>query len=293
MIIATGLRLRVERLLRGDFDKGDLHELFFNMREELRGSGVVSEIGHFIAHPGVRTQRMTYQEVRDFFAFVKFRFPVSTNKILHLNVPCTMPDALRANMRRIRPSVLKRETRTNPVRASKVLERILSRLTPLPGGGLSKAIIRNPEEQAVFVCVASHVKSGPIFTQDDLMKDFEKVLSRMKLLRAQELPALRKRSAAVSILALLSQHCRKTDLGDGTTATLQISPDQHDNLAVYAIADVAGVVRWGETKKVALCVFQTELPVTKYCEKDVAPAERYSFEGDFELTRHETLGRLS
>jgi hypothetical protein len=39
-------------------------------------------------------------------------------------------------------------------------------------------------------------------------------------------------------------------------------------------------------------VFQTNLPIARYCEQGVAPDERNAFIGDFELTAKGTLGRV-
>ena len=50
-IIATGMRGSIERILDGDVRVQDLHTLFFSMRQEAGGKGIVSEIAHFVAHP--------------------------------------------------------------------------------------------------------------------------------------------------------------------------------------------------------------------------------------------------
>ena len=76
----TALRSRVERLLRGDMREQDLHHLFFNMRDETRGSGVVSEVTNFVAHPR-RTQGMATKEVRDLFETLKFILPLQNRRI--------------------------------------------------------------------------------------------------------------------------------------------------------------------------------------------------------------------
>jgi hypothetical protein len=107
-LIGTGSRGRVERLLRGDIRQDDLHELFCNMRGEAGGSGIVSEIAHFLAHPGIRTQCIATQETRDLFAFFNFRLQLARSRIITTDIPASVPNALRANLRRARKSVLKR-----------------------------------------------------------------------------------------------------------------------------------------------------------------------------------------
>src|SRR5512143_504905 len=129
-MIPTGLRSRVERLLRGDVREQDLHALFFNMREESHNRGLVSEIAHFLAHPQLRTQGITTDELRDFFAFAKFRFPMASSSVAMTDLPASVPNALRANLRRISKDRLKWHLRTTPLHAKRVLERVLSRLAP-------------------------------------------------------------------------------------------------------------------------------------------------------------------
>src|SRR5215467_9739672 len=124
-IVSTGLRGRIERLLHGDIREDDLRELFFNMREESGGRGTVSEIAHFLAHPGTRTQGITRQECRDFFAQARMLFSLHYSRIITSSIPDTVPEAFRASLRRMRKSVLKRETGLNLAQAKQVLETVL------------------------------------------------------------------------------------------------------------------------------------------------------------------------
>jgi hypothetical protein len=54
----TELRVRVQRLLRGDIREGDRHRLFCRMREA-EGEGILAEIAHFLAHPTLRTKGLS------------------------------------------------------------------------------------------------------------------------------------------------------------------------------------------------------------------------------------------
>jgi hypothetical protein len=179
----TDLRTRVQRLLRGDIREHDLHRLFFRMRDE--GKGIVAEVAHFLAHPSTRTKGLATEEARDLFAFLKFRMPLATNpnpSIVTTDLPASVPAALKANLRRMRKSTLKRETNTNPVHAKRVLDRILARMTPTGAGGVAKPLLMNSEELAVF-CVANNLKGGPFFADNDLFKDFARLLQRLGILQ--------------------------------------------------------------------------------------------------------------
>ena len=157
IIITTGMRGSIERILSGDVRVQDLHALFFSMRQESGGKGIVSEIAHFVAHPEPRTQGITRDELRDFYAFLKFRGPFETSRLEMTDLPATVPEALRANLRRTRGSDLKREAGTNPIHAKRVLDRILARVGPTGSGGLSKLTIVDREEWALLKLLASRL----------------------------------------------------------------------------------------------------------------------------------------
>jgi hypothetical protein len=125
-IIATGMRGCIERILGGDVRAQDLHTLFFSMRQDSDGKGIVREIAHFVVHPEPRTRRLIRDELRDLYTFVKFRAPFETSRLEMTDLPATVPEALRANLRRTKASTLKREAGTNPIHAKRVLDRILA-----------------------------------------------------------------------------------------------------------------------------------------------------------------------
>jgi hypothetical protein len=153
-LISTGLRGIVERILIRDVRPHDLNTLFFSMRQESGGRRVVGEIAHFIAHPEPRTQGISRDELRDFFMFAKFRGPLSSGKIIRTEIPGALPEALRANLRRVRARTLKRETALSPEQAGQMLERVLGRLVPTGHGTFKPGFaIQTRQEQAVISCL--------------------------------------------------------------------------------------------------------------------------------------------
>jgi hypothetical protein len=223
---------------------------------------------------------------------MKFRAPFATNRLEMPDIPATVPEALRANLRRTNASLPKRDAGTSPTRAKHVLDRILSRLVPTGDGDLSKFSIIDAEELALLKLLANRVKAGPLFTDKDLMKDLSRVLQKNKLLKQTGTSVLAAQKAPISIFALATMHNRQVDLGDGTMATLAIAADKLGNLAIFAIVGIVGFSVPGEIRKIGHWVFQTDLPTSRYCEQDSAPGERNPFVGDFELTVRGTLGRV-
>jgi hypothetical protein len=286
-LIGTGLRGRVERLLRGDIRQADLHELLFNMRDEAGGSGLVSEIANFLAHPSMRTQGIATQDMRDLFGFLKFRLWLDQSRIVTTDLPASVPDALRANLRRTRKSILRSATGLNKLQAQGVLERVLGRLKPTPGG-ITKLKINSPQEFAVMQLLASYIKGGSLFNDNDLFEDFCRALQRQGLLQAAEKKNLKQAKPAITLYALIAMHNRVIDLGDGSTAIVTILPDPTDKLAIYAVAEI------GNNRKIRVAgwLFETGLPIADYCEIGVAPLSRNPFIGDFGINAARKLYRI-
>ena len=288
LIAGTGLRGNVERLLRGEINANDLHELFFNLRNESGGSGLASEIANFIAHP-LRTQGSVWQDINDAVAILKLHYTVLSNPLITRDIPNSVPSALRANLRRIRKQILTRKLGMNRAQASAILERVLARSVPTSPGRVSKIEVKSPEEKNVVTCIAIHLKGGPIFKSSGLIEDFCRALQNMKLLDTSEKSALKKHAAAITLFALTTMHNRKIDLGDDH-AIVSINRDIYGNLATFAKAEVGKIDRPGP-QFAHLWIFETNLSVSAYCDPNVAPLERTPFVGDFELTSRLTLGR--
>jgi len=276
-IIGTGLRGSILRLLKGDIREGDLHDLFFSMRAESGGRGLVSEIANFIAHPDKRTQGIIVHEVRDFFAFLKVRAEIENRQIISNALPANFHEALRANMRRLRKQVLIEETGLNRAQATAVLEQALSKIPLAVGGSLFTR-----EELMVVRCVASNIKGGAFFTDHDLFEDFCRIARKLRLLDNKEKVTLRKSKAAFTLFALTVMHNKIVDLGGNDEATLAIAADPKKHLAAYAISDVKGP--GGMPAALGGWLFATKLPIATYCEPGIAPLARSAFVGDFHVT---------
>jgi hypothetical protein len=287
-IISTGLRGKVERLLRGDVRSTDLHELFFNMRAESGGSGLVSEIANFIAHPDARTKGITWQDTRDVFAILKLRLDVSP--IITRDMPASAHGTLRANLRRMRKSTLKDQLGMSRSQAAAILETILRRSIPTAPGRVSKLTFQNQQEFDVASCIASHIKGGSLFSDSDLFEDFYRALKRQGHIQSSEKKALKNSKAGISLFALTAMHNRAIDLGDGSFANMAISADMRGNLGAFAFSEVEK--DYGQGNMIgAVWIFETDLSTQTYCEPGVAPLGRTKFIGDFEITPQIRLSR--
>lgn len=283
----VGLRGRVERLLQGNAREQDLTALFFALREESGGKGLVSEIAHFIAHPDVRTQGLVTRDVRDLCAFLRFIMPLDRGLLVRTSLPSNTPDALRANLRRTRSSHL-RAAGFKPRQAEDMLEKIIAKISV--NGVIRQPIRLNEEENRLFMTISSIVKGGPFFTGSDAVKDLRQILRRKGILRQDEVAKFNHIEKNISLFILCILHGKKIDLEDGSFAEICIADSDQQTLGAYAFFDVA--INIINTQRVGGWVFGTDLKTAKYCEPDVAPKSRSAFVGEFEISAQGQLARV-
>ena len=277
-IISTGLRGSIARLLGGDIRENDLHDLFFSMRAESGGRGIVSEIAHFMAHPDRRTQGIIVQEVRDFFAFAKLKAEIDNRSIITSALPPTFRDAMRGNLRRMRSKILLKQTGLNRTRAQEVLESALSKISLQRGAGWLSA-----DEARVANCVFRNLKGGAFFSDHDLFEDFCRIAHKLGLLNEKEKAVLRTSKPAFALFALSIMHDKIIDLGNNDEAKLGIAADAKKRLAVYAFSKVRGPA--GMMPTMGQRLFETDLPIADYCQPTtIAPPGRHAFVGDFQMS---------
>src|SRR5450759_1802598 len=111
-MIETGLRIRVERLLRDDFRVEDLTTLFLALRDRCEGREAIREIGDFVAHRDERTKGITTTAVRDFFTSSRFvvEYNLAKKSLSMADLPANFMDILYATFRRLDNKILKSQT---------------------------------------------------------------------------------------------------------------------------------------------------------------------------------------
>jgi hypothetical protein len=95
----SGIRARIERLLRGNFRSHDLTALFLYSRDRSRGRESVQELGDFIAHNDLRTKGILTRLTRDWHITAWFHFLSVQGAVRDTQLPARFPDFLRASLR--------------------------------------------------------------------------------------------------------------------------------------------------------------------------------------------------
>jgi hypothetical protein len=127
----VGLRIRVERLLRGDKRPEDVAALFLALRDYSGGRECVVEIGNFIAHRGERNIGITTREARDFFTTVRFYTDYVYRKrpVNLLDLPKNIFSLLQSSFRRTSNQMIRQHLNMNRQTAAGSLSELRSRLT--------------------------------------------------------------------------------------------------------------------------------------------------------------------
>jgi hypothetical protein len=285
------LRIRVERLLRGDSNPDDLTALFLALRDFSGGRECVMEIGNFIAHRGERYVGITTEEARGFFATVRFLFP-EPKQINLSDLPVNFSELLVYAFRRTGNSQLKSQLRLKRQIAERKLNQLRERIQ---ADAYQRLFLAWPtdEDRTLIQCLLGHVTARPAFTDERLIDELTAALHANGLLHQTEMKAFRKFKTFVALFAISKMHQCMIDLGDGTQAEL-LGGATHSNIEVNAAAELFGVNPTGRVL-ISSTFFHTSVDVMEYAEPELHPpsAQEATWKCAVELTSAGKLKKLA
>src|SRR5258708_38187306 len=111
-MVDTNLRIRVERLLKGDIRIEDLTTLFLALRGRSDGREILTEMGDFVAQRDERNKGIVTRACRDYFASLRLFLSVRSGKtpLSLADLPHNFGDALYGTFRRADYKIIKDET---------------------------------------------------------------------------------------------------------------------------------------------------------------------------------------
>jgi hypothetical protein len=268
----VGLRIRVERLLKGDKRPEDVAALFLALRDYSGGRECVTEIGNFVAHRGERNVGITTREARDFFSTVQFYTDcVHRNRPINLfDLPKNISSLLEGSFRRTPNDMIRRHLSMNRQTAERRLSELRSRLYSDAQG---KVILKWPTDldQAILGCLLGHVTARPAFTDQHLIEQFTESLAANGLIQKSELKTFKSLREFVGLFAVANMHLCVIDLGDGTAAELAAGATKSQGvIGVTASAEMKGINLTG-TVRVATTFFKTLISVFDCADPDLHP----------------------
>src|SRR5262245_16930541 len=182
------LRVRVERLLRGDFRIDDLSTLFLALRDRSNCPEVVAEIGDFVAHQDERTKGITTNSVRDFFTTLRYQWQFNLRGVpfrTTYDLPHNIADVLWAVFRRVQSKTITQATGLKRAAVERALRDLSERICHLRGGTtwLDRP---TPQDRALMRRLLTVIVSTPAFTHDQLLSGFSASLITNGLLKTNE-----------------------------------------------------------------------------------------------------------
>jgi hypothetical protein len=164
------LRVRVERLLKGDFRVDDLSTLFLTLRNRSNCPEVVREIGDFVAHQDERTKGITTDSVRDFFTTLRYQLQFNLRGVpfrTPYDLPHNIADVLWAVFRRVPSKTITQATGLKRAAAERALQDLSGRICHLRGG---TTWLDRPtsQDRALIRRLLTVIISTPAFTHDGL-----------------------------------------------------------------------------------------------------------------------------
>jgi hypothetical protein len=160
----VGLRIRVERLLRGEKRPEDLTALFLALRDYSGGRECVVEIGNYIAHRGERKIGITTREAKDFFRTVRFYtdYTYRNRPVDLLDLPKDFYDLLAGSFRRTPNEMIKQRLNMRRQALERKLPEIKSRLST---DAMGRVALMWPTgiDRAIIDCLLGHVTARSAF----------------------------------------------------------------------------------------------------------------------------------
>jgi hypothetical protein len=273
------LRPYVERLLRGEFNLGEVMQLLLYARERSEGRHSVKEIGDFIAHINERQRGAVVQEARNFFSFLRFRAQHPRSRIGLNSLPADTPSILRESMRRAEPAHLKKLTRLNKSQARTALEGFLGKLEFKNIGLL--ALTSNPTdtENLVFKFLYNTITAIPVFTGKELFDGVSAILKNNQLLHRSEVRSFEKVRPGIILYAVSVMHRSRIDLGAGEKGYLLANKGPNDILEVLATGPKIHPIGMNSGRPFIYAhpMFDTTLKAKDHCDEALLRDNRWLF----------------
>jgi hypothetical protein len=283
------LRHRVERLLNGQFIVDDLIRLFLFLRDRSFGNNLVREIGDFVAHADERQKGVVTDDLRDFFAWLRFKLPNLNKKIGLQDLPPRFPEIACANVKRLDSNALKKDSGLTPNIAQRMMRSIMKKFVPIPTGGYTLTSPLTNNEAALLRVAISYIVAKPVFQDNALITQMRSVLTKNGLLNQDEHCKFCLLKPSIVLFAITAMHQCTILLDSPPPADLMAERTADGTLGVLAMA--ACVTDEVPAAYIAVPIFSTTLAAQDWCEQSLLDGQ-WKWEFPIELSPDRKLRRL-
>jgi hypothetical protein len=301
-MVDAGLRVRVERLLRGDFRAEDLTRLFLYARDRCDGRETVQEVGDFVAHHDERTKGLITRTTRDWYVTAEYAALAMNNQRLNkpfdLNkLPADLPSFLRASFRRgFGPDhnrSLREKTGLNRAAAERLLSTIIKNFASNADGTLTITASHTKTEIELIKYLWSYLAVSPAFNGERLFDDFSATLKSHGLIQKSELRAFETLKAAIALYAITVMHNCTIQIRAGVSSQLTAGANQLIEVSAAVPVPMAGISPQGGGQiNLASSIYETAFDCENYCEAALLAMPR-PWTCDLEVTPNMRLGVLA
>lgn len=219
MMKKNEIRLRLNRLAGGSRNVEDLNRIFNWLRFRSHGDPTIADIGHFAAHQDQRNQGIIWKRAADIFhnarLFLSLVHAERTGRSwFDMPIP-QVERSLLASLTLIGPDLVRSDTRISFSRAKRCIRSIAEKMRTR-GNKLTD------EEQSIFDYLIRRMSPEPVFSQDELLESFLRVLGKEHLLEPDMVPALRGQSDFLAVYVLSIMHLCEIDVGSSDAARLVV-----------------------------------------------------------------------
>ncbi|RVO95009.1 hypothetical protein [Sinorhizobium meliloti] len=275
-------RLRVERLLRGDFRPDDLTGLFLYARDHCDGREPVAEIGHFVAHHHERNRGLITRATREWCAVARFHLyqfgPDGKSGFDARRMPPATRDYFKIAAKRLGPKVIMRDTKLRQAEAHAMMQTLADRLTQNADGTWALPEPSSQTELDLLKCICSYLVVQPAFDGDRLFDDFIATLKSNALITKEE---IRENSESLKVLvqlyAVAAMHNCIVQLDEVSTVRLR-GTAEHRKIEVNAPISVY-FPGWDRELVNACAIFCIpDIDSAAYCHPDLLANKDWDFE---------------
>lgn len=254
--LAADLRLRVQRLVRGEHRHDDVDRLFLGHREHCGDRYAVREVGDFVAHRDQRDRGVVLEQAADVLTsirtFIKVRMDLGSGKAPDREMIRAVAEA---NLRLATREQLSHRLRMTRQEAAAALSRAFRKID-------TDAPVNRRERRAVDWLGGAFVWN-PEFTGDTLFEDLTRTLVDHDLLAVSRKDEFAPAKTFVCLCVVTLMHGSSLLFADGCRVEL-IAGRDNDQAGVEVKARLT-FVEAGKTIAVPLCLYWTQLKASDHC----------------------------
>ena len=280
----AALRARIKRLSRGEIRVNDLMEIFSEIRFKCGKQVFVRDVADFMAHKEGRNKGPVTEHIRDWALIWEYMQWASTRIGMPVDLARRPPNyakVLQAALPMATDAALTFKVGITKQEANKVMNGILRKYTVNSDGTLNFAFQPTWVEYQLMSELSTTMTVGNVCNEHTLFDDFVKVITRLGVLEAKDVPGLSQAKTAIALFAMSRMHNITLDIPDVSAKLVLRMRGFRDR---WLTVDAEGILASG--------LFRTRIPTNDHCEPELLQTP-LPWDCEIELTPDLKLAKLN